>query len=184
MSRYEIRYAAIGGQGIVTAGALLMGIAVEREGLHAVGSPTTTSAVRGGATKVDIIISKDPILFPQARVIDFFLCTHQKPYDQYRDKVGEDAVVVLDTNLIPKPGDTGAWRVHEIPIIHETKRQLGNVVLTSVVTLAITQELTRVVDYEDMVSYIREWAPGDFLDLNLKAIEVGRRLAERRRGGA
>jgi 2-oxoglutarate ferredoxin oxidoreductase subunit gamma len=177
VSRYEVRYAAIGGQGIVTAGALLMGIAVEREGLHAVGSPTTTSAVRGGATKVDVIISKEPVLFPQAKAIDFFLCTHQKPYDQYRDKIKEDAVVVLDTNLIPKPGDTGAWKVHGIPIIHETKKQLANVLMTSVVTLAITQELTRVVEYDNMMSYIREWAPKDYLDLNLQAIEVGRRLA-------
>jgi 2-oxoglutarate ferredoxin oxidoreductase subunit gamma len=179
MSRYEIRYAAIGGQGIVTAGSLLMAIAVEKEGKHAVGSPTTTSAVRGGATKVDVIISRDRILYPQAKAIDFFLCTHQKPYDQYRDRIKEDAVVVLDTNLITKVGDAGNWRLHMIPIIQETKSQLGNVILTSVVTLAITQELTGVVGHDSLVSYIREWAPAGLLDLNLKAIEVGLRLAQK-----
>jgi 2-oxoglutarate ferredoxin oxidoreductase subunit gamma len=181
MSRTEIRYAAVGGQGIVTAGTLLMAIAVEKENLHAVGSPTTTSAVRGGATKVDVIISADKILFPQAKAIDFFLCTYQKSYDQYRDRIKPDAVVVLDTNLITKVGDTGSWKLHKIPIIQETKSRLGNVMLTSVVTLAITQELTGVVGYDNLVDYIREWAPDGLRDLNLKAVEVGCRLA--RKGG-
>jgi len=178
MSPYEIRYAALGGQGIVTAGALLMAIAVEKEGKHAVGSPTTTSAVRGGATKVDVIISRDRILFPQAKAIDFFLCTHQKPYDQYREKIKEDAIVVLDTNLITKVGDTGTWRLHMIPIIQETKSQLGNVMMTSVVTLAITQALTGVIGQDNLVDYIRDWSPEGLRDLNLRAVEVGFRLAE------
>jgi len=177
MSRYEIRYAAIGGQGIVTAGTLLMAIAVEKEGRHAVGSPETTAAVRGGATKVDVIISPEKIIYPRAKAIDFFLCTHQKPYDQYREDIKGEATVVLDTNLIPKPGEMGNWRVYEIPIIHETKQQLGNVVLTSVVTLAITQVLTQAVTYDHMVEYIREWAPAGFRELNLKAVELGCRLA-------
>ena len=179
MSRYEIRYAAIGGQGIVTAGSLLMAIAVDKENKHAVGSPTTTSAVRGGATKVDVIISPEKILFPRARAIDFFLCTYQKSYDQYRDKIKPDAIVVLDTNLITEAGDTGNWKLHKIPIIQETKSRLGNVMLTSVVTLAITQELTGVIEYDNLVDYIREWAPEGLRDLNLKAIEVGCRLAQK-----
>ena len=177
MSRFEIRYAAIGGPGIVTAGSLLMGIAVEKEGKHAVGSPTTTAAVRGGATKMDVIISENKILYPQAEAIDFFLCTHQKPYDQYRERLKEDAVIVVDTHLVSKVGETGNWDLREIPIIHETKRQLGNVMLTSVVALAVTQELTQVITLNNMLEYIRGWAPNGLLELNLQAVELGRRLA-------
>jgi 2-oxoglutarate ferredoxin oxidoreductase subunit gamma len=179
MSRYEIRYAAVGGQGLVTAGTLLMGIAVEKENKHAVESPTITAAVRGGSTKVDVIISDEKILYPQATAIDFFVCTFQKPYDQFRDLIKDDAVVVLDTHLVPEIGDTRNWKLHQIPMINETKLQLGNIVLTSVVTLAVTQELTGIVEYENLESYIKEWAPRDFLELNLKAIEVGRELARR-----
>jgi 2-oxoglutarate ferredoxin oxidoreductase subunit gamma len=177
MSRYEVRYAAVGGQGLVTAGALLMGVAVEKEKKHAVESSTITAAVRGGSTKVDVIISDEKILYPQATAIDFFVCTFQKPYDKFRDLIKDDAVVVLDTHLVPEVGDTHNWKLHQIPIINETKTQLGNIVLTSVVTLAITQELTEVVAYENLVNYVKEWAPKGFLELNMKAIEVGRKLA-------
>jgi Pyruvate/2-oxoacid:ferredoxin oxidoreductase gamma subunit len=53
---------------------------------------------------------------------------------------------------------------------------LGNIVLTSVVTLSMTQKLTGIIKYENMVKFIEHWAPKDFLDLNMRAIELGQKL--------
>ncbi len=175
-SKYEIRYAAVGGQGIITAGALLVDIAVEKENKYALESPTYTATVRGGATKVDIIISDEKILFPQATAIDFFVCTYQKPYDIHKGRLKDDAIVVVDSHLVKDLGNTKNWKIYKVPIINETKKQLGNIVLTSVVTVAMTQKLTNIVNYKNMVDYIKEWAPRDYLELNLKAIELGRSL--------
>ena len=178
MSRYEIRLAAVGGQGIITAGALLVDIAVQMEDKFALESPTYTACVRGSPTKVDVIISDKKVIFPQASAIDFFLCTQQKPYDLYKDRVKDDAVVVLDSHLVKELGDTKNWVLHTVPIIYETKKRLGNIVLTSVVTLSMTQALTGIIDHGHMVEFVRQWAPKDFLELNLKAIEVGKDLAK------
>lgn len=174
--RYEIRYGAVGGQGIITAGALLVDIAVGDEGKYALESPTYTATVRGGPTKVDVLISDKKIVFPQACAIDFFLCTFQKTFDLYKSRLKDDAIVVIDSNLVKDIGDAHNWKVYRIPIINETKKRLGNIVLTSVVTLSITQKLTDIVKYENMLSFIKNWAPKGFLELNLKAIEVGRDL--------
>lgn len=176
MNRYEIRYAAIGGQGIVTAGALLVDIAVEVENKYALESPTYTATVRGGPTKVDVIISDQKIIFPQASAIDFFVCTAQKPYDLYKNLIKDDAIVILDSNLVKEIGDTHNWKVYQVPLINETKKAVGNVILTSVVTLAMTQKLTNIIDYQNMLKFVKEWAPRDFLDQNIRAIEVGRSL--------
>ncbi len=173
MKTFEIRYGAVGGQGIITAGALLVDIAVEKEGRFALESPTYTAAVRGGPTKVDIIISDERIIFPHATAIDFFLCTDQRPFDIYKERLKDDAIVVVDSHLVRELGDTRQWRVYQAPIINETKKQVGNVVLTSVVTLAITQKLTGIVAHENMVEFVRHWAPKHALEMNLKAIEVG-----------
>jgi len=175
-NRYEIRYGAVGGQGIITAGALLVDIAVKRENKFALESPTYTATVRGGPTKVDIIISDQKIIFPQACAIDFFVCTYQKPFDLYKERLKDDAIVITDSNLVKDLGDTKNWKLYKIPIINETKKQLGNVILTSVVTLSITQKLTNIIGYNNMVCYIRKWAPEGLLDLNLKAIKLGRAL--------
>ncbi|HLP57850.1 MAG TPA: 2-oxoacid:acceptor oxidoreductase family protein [Candidatus Deferrimicrobium sp.] len=176
MNRYEIRYAAIGGQGIVTAGALLVDIAVEMENKYALESPTYTATVRGGPTKVDVIISDQRIIFPQASAIDFFVCTAQKPYDLYKNRIKDDAIVILDSNLVKEVGDTRNWKVYKVPLLNETKKSVGNIVLTSVVTLAMTQKLTNIIDYQNMMKFVKEWAPQDFLEQNIRAIEVGRSL--------
>ncbi len=175
-NRYEIRYGAVGGQGIITAGALLVDIAVKKENKFALESPTYTATVRGGPTKVDIIISDQKIIFPQACAIDFFVCTYQIPFDLYKERLKDDAIVITDSNLVKDLGDTKNWKLYKIPIINETKKQLGNVILTSVVTLSITQKLTNIIGYNNMVCYIRKWAPEGLLDLNLKAIKLGRAL--------
>lgn len=176
MKQIEIRYGAVGGQGIITAGALLVDIAVEKEGKYAIESPTYTAAVRGGPTKVDVLISDERILFPHATSVDFFLCTDQRPFDLYRERVRDDAIVVVDSHLVRNLGDTRNWKVYQIPLINETKKQTGNVILTSVVTLAITQKILGVIDYNNMIEYIRGWAPKGAVDVNMKAIEVGMNL--------
>ena len=173
MSRYEIRYAAVGGEGLITAGALLVNIAVTKEHKYAVESPTYTASVRGGPTKVDIIISDKKIIFPQATAIDFFVCTQQKPFDLYKERLKDNAVVIIDSHHVREVGNTRNWELHRIPIIFETKKQLGNIVLTSVVTLSLTQKLTGIIGYKNMVDYIKKWAPGDSVQLNLEAIQLG-----------
>ncbi len=176
MDRYEIRLGAVGGQGIITAGALLVDIAVEKEGKYALESPTYTATVRGGPTKVDVIISNEKIVFPQASHIDFFLCTYQKPYDLYKSRVKDDAIVVVDSNLITDLGDTKNWQIYKIPMINEIKKQLGNIVFTSVVTLSMTQKLTNIIDYDNMVNFVEKWAPKGTVDMNMKAIDLGRQI--------
>ena len=174
--RYEIRYAAVGGQGIITAGALLVDIAVTMENKHAVESPTYTASVRGGPTKVDIIISERKVLFPQTYSIDFFVCTDQRPFDLYKSRLRDDSIVIVDSHLVKKLGDTRDWTLYRLRVINETKKQLGNVVLTSVVTLSMTQKLTGIIQYDNMLRFVKKWAPSDYLDLNIQAVQLGQDL--------
>ena len=176
MKRYEIRYAAVGGQGIITAGALLVDIAVKIEDKYALESPTYTATVRGGPTKVDIAVSDEPVIFPHATAIDFFVCTDQVPYNLYRNRIRDNAIVVVDINLVKELGDTRNWKLYKVPLINETKKQVGNIVLTSVVTLSLTQKLTNIISYDNMIKHIEKWAPEGYLDMNMKAIEVGQKL--------
>ena len=84
--------------------------------------------------------------------------------------------MVVDSHLVRELGDTKHWKVYQVPIINETKVGAGNVVLTSVVSLAVTQKLTNVITYEHMVAHIKHWAPKGTVEMNIKAIEVGMNL--------
>ena len=171
--KYAIRYGALGGQGIITAGSLLVDIAVEVENKFAIGSPTYTATVRGGPTKMDVVVGDKPIIFPQATDVDFCICTDQAPYDLYKASLKDDAIIVTDSHLVKNLGDTKNWTIYQVPLINETKKQLGNIVLTSVVSLAMTQYLTKIIDYDNMVEFVKKWAPKNALEVNMKAIEMG-----------
>jgi len=177
--KYEIRYGAIGGQGIVTAANLLCEIAVKLEHKHAVSSPTYTAAIRGGATKADVIISDDPILFSHATSIDFCICTDQRPFVLYKSRLKDNAILVVDSNLVTDLGEIRNWTLYQVPLIIETERVTGNVKLTSVVSLAITQKLSGIVEYNNMISFVKEWAPKRYLDANLKALDLGYNMIEK-----
>jgi len=176
--KYQIRYGAIGGQGLITAATLLCEIAVKIENKHAVSSPTYTAAVRGGATKADVIISDEPVLFSHATAIDFCICTDQRPYALYKSRLKNDGILVVDSNLVSDLGDTLGWTVYQVPLIAATEKEVGSVVLTSVVSLAMTQHLTNIIGYDNMVAFVKDWAPKHYLDENLKALDLGVRLIE------
>jgi 2-oxoglutarate ferredoxin oxidoreductase subunit gamma len=126
--------------------------------------------------QASLSFSGEEILFPQASAIDLFVCTHQIPYDLYYNMVKDDAIVIVDSLLVKDLGDTKNREIFQVPIINETKKQLGNMVLTSVVVLSMTQKVTGIIGYKNMKDYVMNWAPKEYIDLNIKAIDVGRGL--------
>ena len=60
MSLAELRFVGVGGQGVILAGEILSAAKIEAGG-YGVKASTYTSQVRGGPTKVDIILSDEEI---------------------------------------------------------------------------------------------------------------------------
>ena len=81
--RIDLRFSGVGGQGVILAGAILAEAAVLFDHKFAIQSPTYTAQVRGGATKVDVVISPERINYPQTREIHFFMSVAQNAYDRF-----------------------------------------------------------------------------------------------------
>ena len=79
-NHFEARFAGVGGQGVILAGKILAYGMVSFEDYQALQAPTYTAQVRGGATKVDVVIDKDHIEYPRTENIDFFLSLHHVRY--------------------------------------------------------------------------------------------------------
>ena len=64
--------------------------------------PLHTSQVRGGPTKVDILLDRDEIIFPYAKEgeIDFMLSVAQISYNQFKSDIKQGGIVVIDPNLV------------------------------------------------------------------------------------
>ena len=63
--KHQLRFTGVGGQGVLLAGEILAAAKIESGG-YGVKAATYTSQVRGGATKVDIILDENEIIYPYA----------------------------------------------------------------------------------------------------------------------
>lgn len=177
---YELRFGGVGGQGSLTAGTILAHTAVFHTKYYATQAPTYTSQVRGGAAKADVIISDEPIAFSETTHVDFFLATHQKAYDAYKEDVAEGSYVLVDPGLVKVPDeDRKKWKIVEYPLVNAAKHEIGNVVAMNVIAVGICVGLTHVLDVEAVRDAIKDDVPEAFLDLNMKAYDLGLSVGEK-----
>lgn len=169
--RYEARFSAVGGQGVIMAGEILGLAAQKYEGRYSVQSPTYTAQVRGGPTKIDVIIDDEPIVYPKTTAINFFLSLAQGSYDAFFYDMRDDAIVVIDPNLVTK------WKkeftTYQVPVIELTKTQIGKMIMSAVLSLGIMVELTGAVSKEAIEKALLEKAPRGTEELNMKALKLG-----------
>ena len=178
--RRQLRFVGVGGQGVILAGEILA-VAKIKDGGYGVKASTYTSQVRGGATKVDILLDESEILFPYAHKgeIEFMIATAQVSFDQFKMDVKEGAIIVIEPNLVtPSQEDRKKWKIIEIPIITIAKEEVGNVITQSVVALAITVEMTKVLDPDLVVEVMLSKVPEKVHAINNKAFDLGLKYAQ------
>ena len=175
---HQLRFTGVGGQGVLLAGEILAEAQIKDKG-YGVKAATYTSQVRGGPTKVDILLSDEEILYPYANEgeIEFMLSTAQVSYDSFKGGVKEGGII--EPNLVrPSEEDRKKFKIYEIPIITIAKEEVGNVVTQSVVALAITTTFTQCVDrnlvFETMIAKV----PAKVQEANKKAFELGEKYAK------
>lgn len=171
-THYEARFGAVGGQGVILAGAILADAAVFYENLKAVQSPQYTAQVRGGATKVDVIIDAIEVVYPQTYIIDFFLSMSQRAFDRYVSDTSPDGMILIEPSLVTDYSQAPS-KVYAMPIISLTKKEVGKMVMTSVVALGAMVSMTKVVEEESIRQAVLKNAPKGTDQLNLKALSVG-----------
>lgn len=176
-NRFETRLSGEGGQGIIMGGAILAEAAILHEGRYAVQSPTYGSRVRGGPTKVDVIVSDEEIIFPRATAINFYLSLAQTSFDKYGTDLADDVIILVDQNLVPNVPQNNTRTVYRYPFVEVAKNEMGNVVLSNIIALATMVELTDVVSREALWAAIQARVPEKYLDLNKQAMEKGFEVA-------
>jgi len=168
---YEARFAAVGGQGILLAGDVLADAAISFEGKHALDSPTYTAQVRGGPTKVDVIISDNRIEFPRTTSINFMLCLAQRSWNQFGNGLADDCIVLIDPFLVHDVDRK--YQVFELPLIEITKKKLKIMVYTSAVSLGAMIGLTHAVEVDSALQALLKKAPRGTEAYNKRAFKLG-----------
>lgn len=179
--RKQLRFSGVGGQGVLLAGEILAEAKIESGG-YGIKAASYTSQVRGGPTKVDILLDEEQILYPYATEgsIDFMLSTAQVGFDSFKSGIKEGGIIVIDSNLVKaSEQDKAKYKIIEIPIISIAKNEIGNVVTQSVVALGVSVELSERMDRDLVFSVMQKKVPSKVLELNKRAFEIGEEYARK-----
>lgn len=176
----ELRFVGVGGQGVILAGEILAAAKIE-DGGYGVKASTYTSQVRGGPTKVDIVLDESEILYPYANEgeIEFMLATAQVSYNLFKSGVKEGGIIVIEPNLVKASDeDRKKWKIYEIPIISIAKDEVGNVITQSVVALGVAVEMSGCLDTNLVREVMLSKVPKKVYEANTKAYELGLKYAK------
>ncbi|MFB0505241.1 MAG: 2-oxoacid:acceptor oxidoreductase family protein [Thermodesulfobacteriota bacterium] len=165
----QVRFGGFGGQGIVLAG-LLLGRAASMEGRFVAGSNSYGVAARGAACRSEVVISEDPIDFPQVRIPDVVAVMSQRAYDLFSSDVAKDGLIFYDSQFIVPHRRRG---VVDVPATGMALQDLGDKRVANVIMVAAVVAKTGIVSQGALLRAIEESVKGNFLDLNKKAAELG-----------
>lgn len=169
-SRFDLRFAGAGGQGIVTGGRLLAEAAL-RSGRAAAHSQAYGPASRGGASRSDVVIAEDEVGFPLVRRPDTLFALTAEALEKYRHDLAPGGTLVVDAEV-----DTARNGGLVLPITETAARILGSEVGSGVVALGVLVGLSDTVDVDVLAATIGERVPPALRDANLEAFAAGRDL--------
>lgn len=168
MSRKEIIFTGLGGQGIVKSGVILAEAAV-MQGKHVIQTQNYGPESRGGCCRADIIISDEAICYPRVENVDVILALTQKGLDEFINFSSKDTLVITDTSInVDKDIE-----VKKFDIFNCIEKVLKNPQAINILCLGILNGLTNEIDYENMKKAICNNVPKSTIEKNLIAFDKG-----------
>jgi len=172
----EVRIAGFGGQGVVLAGVLLGQAAIE-DGLHAVQNQSYGAEARGGAARSEVVISPDPIIYPEVIAPHIMAALSQAALDRYLPDLRPDGALILDAELVSQVPDVPGITLRRGPFTTVTGQELGRPIVANMVMLGFLVATTHVVTRNSLRQAVRQGVPPGTEELNLQALERGMELA-------
>ncbi|MBR0039998.1 MAG: 2-oxoacid:acceptor oxidoreductase family protein [Oscillospiraceae bacterium] len=173
-TRYEMRFAGSGGQGVILASVILAEAAVIA-GLHAVQSQAYGPEARGGVSRAETILSRGRIWFSKVSRPDFLLALTQASLDAYSQTLAENAVVLFDDSL-SMPAGLDASRAIAVPVLKCAKETVGKAFTANIVAVGAINAALRLFDDETLLEAVRRHIPAGTEEINRKALEAGAAL--------
>jgi len=170
----QVRFGGVGGQGIVLSGRLLGKAAALFDGKDAVCTQSYGPEARGGASRADVVISDDTVDYPFVIAADVLAVFFQEAYLLFRSSLRPGGMLLIDEDLVHPDDDQ--QDLYAIPATR-IATDLGTKMAANVVMLGYLVGLTDIVSRESVEEAIRSTVKEKVIELDLKALDAGLRLA-------
>ena len=167
--------AGFGGQGILTTGILIANGAFN-SGKRITWYPSYGSEMRGGTANCSVIISDEPVGAPIISYPDVLVAMNLPSLDKFEDKVKAGGTIFVDSSLIERKVTRDDVNVYYVP----ATKMAGEIEAPTLANMILMGKLLQVFgEYseEEVRKALGKCVSArhaDLLELNLKAMELGR----------
>ena len=157
---------------MVTVGKIVGVAAVLYDGKNAVQTQSYGPESRGGACKVEIILSAGEIHYPKVRAADVLVALSQTAQDVYLKDLKPGGLLIIDPLTVAKEVPRSDIRVVKVPTT-EIAMKVGNKKFQNMVALGAFCHLTGVVSQNALEQAMAEAIPPKTLAQNIEAFKKG-----------
>ncbi|MEO0093681.1 MAG: 2-oxoacid:acceptor oxidoreductase family protein [candidate division WOR-3 bacterium] len=168
--RYEVRLSGTGGQGSILAAIVLAQACGVYEGKNVVQTQSYGPEARGGASRADVIIADEEILYPKARKLDLLACLSQLACDCYSSDLKENGIQIVDSFYVHR---CYRDKIFSLPLAQAARENFGRELFANIILLGSIVSISGIVRLESLKQAVKDRVPAYTLDLNLKALELG-----------
>ena len=177
MERCRVVFSGSGGQGVITASIIFAEAAVLYENLNAVQSQSYGAEARGGSTRTDVIISDSTIYYPKVIQPNVLVCLTQDAYNKFFRIIRPGGLLVTDMRFVKIQKKVDAQQ-RELAMYESVMERIGKPIVFNICMLGAVISMTELVSPESIMKVLETRIPSDFLDMNRKALDIGRGLGE------
>ena len=177
MSRFEVRIAGLGGQGIVTAGVMIGRAASVFGGKNVTLAQSYGPESRGGASKVEVIVSDEKINYPKLRKPSLVAVMSQEAYRKNVDDLTGDTIVIIDPDMIQDNQLNHTAKTYRVPAT-SIAEHLGKKIVSNMVMVGAIIGLTNMVETAAVEKAIAKYTPRGTEQLNITAFKSGYDFAQ------
>ena len=175
----SVRFAGMGGQGVIFSGIALARAAALYEGgssreIYSVQTQAYGPEARGGSSKSDVKISDREEFYPFVNTPDFLIVMSQPAYERYIESTRKETVVFLDEGSVES---RPSLHYYEVPATGKAE-EISKRIVANVVMLGAFVEISEVVSKRAVLSALADISPKGTEGLNRRAYELGVALGQ------
>lgn len=175
----SVRFAGMGGQGIIFVGIVLARASAlyefhEGNRLYAIETHSHGPAARGESSKCDVVISTESDFYPFVDRPDYLVVMSQPAYERYVAQVSQRTIIILDEDMVEDRPDL----IHyEIPG-RKRAEMMARGESANMVMLGALVQLSGLVGKKAIGKAIADVSPMGIAESNEKAFLEGMRIAK------
>ncbi len=172
MGRTEVRFSGFGGQGIILSGYIVGKAASIFDRKYATLTQSYGPESRGGSCSAHLIISEDPVTYPQVTNPEVQVLMSQEAYAKYGGELANGSKVLVDEDMVALGKRRAIGKPLSIPATRMAEK-LGKRIMANIVMLGFFAAVTDAVSPSALREAIRSSVPAGTEELNLKAFDEG-----------